>query len=87
MAWKIELSREAEKSLAKLGAEAARRIAKGLREVAALDSPRQRGKAMVGNHASHWRYRFGDYRVIALLEDERLVILVIAVGHRREVYR
>jgi mRNA interferase RelE/StbE len=87
LAWKIELSREAEKSLSKLGADAAKRIAKGLREVAALDSPRQRGEAMVGNHAGHWRYRFGDYRVIARLEDGRMVVLVIAVGHRREVYR
>ena len=87
MAWKIELSREAQKSLEKLGSDAARRIAKGLRDVATLDSPRQRGEAMVGNHAGHWRYRFGDYRVIALIEDERLVVLVIAVGHRREVYR
>ena len=87
MAWKIELSREAEKSLAKLGAEAARRIAKGLRDVAALDSPRQRGEAMTANHAGHWRYRFGDYRVIARLEDGRMIILVIAVGHRRDVYR
>ena len=87
MAWRIELSREAEKSLAKLGAEAARRIAKGLREVAALDSPRQRGKAMSGNYAGYWRYRFGEHRVIARIDDGRIVILVIAVGHRREVYR
>lgn len=87
MAWKVEISGGAEKSLAKLGSEAARRIAKGLRDVAALDSPRQRGEAMAGNHAGHWRYRFGDYRVIARLEDGRMVILVIAVGHRREIYR
>lgn len=87
MAWKIELSREAEKSLAKLGSAAAKRIAKGLREIASLDNPRQRGKAMIGNHAGHWRFRFGDYRVIARLEDGRMVILVIAVGHRREIYR
>lgn len=87
MAWKVEVSREAEKSLAKLGPAAAKRIAKGLREIVVLDSPRQRGEAMVGNHAGHWRYRFGNYRVIARIEDGLMVILVIAVGHRREVYR
>lgn len=87
MAWKIELSREAEKALGKLGPAAAARVAKGLREVAELDSPRQRGTALVGNFSGHWRYRFGDYRVVARLEDGRMVILVIAVGHRREVYR
>lgn len=87
MAWKIELTREAEKALGKLGSSAARRVAKGLREIASLDSPRQRGEAMVGNHAGYWRYRFGDYRVIARIEDGRMIVLVIAVGHRREVYR
>lgn len=87
MAWRVELGGEAEKSLAKLGSVAARRIAKGLREVAALDNPRLRGKAMAGPYAGHWRYRFGDYRVIARIEDGRMIILVIAVGHRGEVYR
>jgi len=42
---------------------------------------------MAGNFAGHWRYRFGDYRVIARIEDDRVVIVVIALGHRREVYR
>jgi mRNA interferase RelE/StbE len=59
----------------------------GLEDVAALDGPRQRGEAMVGNHDGHWRYGLGEYRVIARLEDRRMVILVIAVGHRREIYR
>lgn len=86
MAWKIDLSAEAEKSLAKLGANAARRIAKGLREIAALEDPYTRGKAMTGNHSGHWRYRFGDYRAIARIENESLMILVIAIGHRRQIY-
>ena len=42
---------------------------------------------MVGKYVGYWRYRFGDFRVIARIENERLVILVIAVGHRREIYR
>ncbi len=41
---------------------------------------------MVGNHAGHWRYRFGDHRVIARIEGQRLIIIVLAIGHRREVY-
>ncbi|WP_338113051.1 type II toxin-antitoxin system RelE/ParE family toxin [Sphingopyxis panaciterrulae] len=63
------------------------RIVKTLRQIAALDDPRQRGHALVGDYAGHWRYRIGDYRVIAKIEDGRMVIVVIAVGHRREVYR
>lgn len=86
MVWKIELEAAAEKALAKLGATAARRVAKGLREIADLEDPTVRGKPMVGNYAGHWRYRFGDFRAIAKIEGGRLVILVVAIGHRREVY-
>lgn len=86
MAWTIEVDAAAEKQLAKIGTAAGRRIVKGLREIAALDDPRQRGRAMVGDRKGYWRYRFGDYRVIMRIEDCRVVIVVVAVGHRREVY-
>ena len=87
MAWSIEYAEGIDKALRKLGRQASARIVSGLEEVAALDNPRQRGKAMAGNHAGHWRYRFGDHRVIARLEDGRFIIVVVAVGHRRDVYR
>ena len=87
MAWKIELSREAEKALSKLGAVEAKRIAKGLRAIAELDDPHLRGEVMVGNRAAFWRYRIGDWRLIVRLDDGRMVILVFAIGHRRAVYR
>lgn len=87
MAWSVELEPGAERSLGKLAATDAKRIAAKLREIAALDNPRLRGKALAGKHAGHWRYRIGDYRVIARIEDGRMVIVVIAIGHRREVYR
>ena len=87
MVWKIELSSGAEKALGRLGAAAAKRVAKGLLAIAELNDPRLRGKAMVGIYAGYWRYRFGDYRVIARIEDGQMIIVVIAVGHRREVYR
>jgi len=51
------------------------------------DDPRQLGTSMVGDRAGKWRYRVGDYRVICQLIDDRLVVLVVHVGHRREVYR
>ncbi len=86
MAWKIELDASAEKALGKVGATAARRIAKGLREIAALDDPTVRGKPMVGNYFGYYRFRFGDHRAIARIVEDRLVIVVVAIGHRREVY-
>lgn len=48
--------------------------------------PRIHGKALTANKVGQWRYRVGDYRILASIEDDKLVILVIAVGHRREVY-
>ena len=50
------------------------------------EDPRAHGKPLTANRFGPWRYRIGDYRVIAKIEDNRLVILVIAIGHRREVY-
>lgn len=49
-------------------------------------NPRQHGKALTANHAGQWRYRVGDYRLIAEIHDEEIVILILSVGHRKEVY-
>ena len=50
------------------------------------DNPRAFGKPLKSNRSGQWRYRVGDYRIIVKIEDDKLIILVIAVGHRREVY-
>ena len=49
-------------------------------------NPRQRGKGLTANRSGQWRYRVGDYRIIAKIEDDRVLILVLEVGHRSEVY-
>lgn len=86
MAWTIRIEPAVRKQIRKLGKANAARIIAGLEQIAALDNPRQRGKALSGSLAGLWRWRFGDYRVIARIEDQTVVIIVIAVGHRREVY-
>ena len=86
MVWTLEIERRAERELGKLDKHTGKRIVAAMRAVAALDNPRDRGRALAGEWAGHWRYRVGDYRVIARIEDGRMVIVVIAVGHRREVY-
>ncbi len=48
--------------------------------------PRVYGKGLTANHSGEWRYRIGDYRIICLIEDNRLVILALAFGHRRDIY-
>jgi mRNA interferase RelE/StbE len=89
MAWQIEFAEAAARELAKLDPPNARRILKFLRErLAKLDDPRSIGQALHGSRlGDFWRYRVGDYRVIAAIEDKRLLILVLRVGNRREVYR
>ena len=50
------------------------------------ENPRQYGKGLVANRSEEWRYRIGDYRILADIQDDKLVILIITVGHRREIY-
>jgi len=89
MAWKIELSATAARELDKLDAPQAKRILKFLKErLSPLENPRSIGQALRGSEfGEFWKYRVGDYRLICRIEDDRLLILVLRVGHRREVYR
>jgi mRNA interferase RelE/StbE len=89
MAWKVELSVEVDRALNKLDAQHAKRILRFLHErVAKLDDPRSSGKALHGSRLGEfWKYRVGDYRLICKIEDNRLVVLVLRVGHRKEIYR
>lgn len=89
MAWKVELSSLAEKNLDRLDPKIARRILKFLHErVAPLEDPRTIGEALKGSRLGEfWKYRVGDYRIIASIEARALKILVVRIGNRREVYR
>jgi len=89
MAWAIEFERSAERELDKLGHEAAARILRFLHErVAPLDDPRSIGEALKGAKlGAFWKYRVGDYRVIAHIDDGEVRIVVVRIGNRREVYR
>jgi mRNA interferase RelE/StbE len=88
MAWNLELSPRAQQQLDKLDKTAARRIAEFLYErVGRLNDPRQIGEPLQGTLVGLWRYRVGGYRIICTLEHDRLVVLVLRIGHRREVYK
>ena len=88
MAWALEYSRTARKFIEKLDPQTRRRI-HGLMEgrVAFLDNPRDAGKPLKGPLATFWVYRVGDYRIICDMQDDKLVILVVTIGHRGDVYR
>ena len=87
MAWTVEFTDQARKSIRKLGRSDAAKILAALDDIAKLDDPRSRGHVLTANLGGLWRYRVGDWRVIARIEDGRLVILVIDVGHRSRIYR
>ena len=89
LAWTIEIDDEALKQLKKIDRQEAKRIRDYLRDrILPLDDPRQTGKALQGSRLGNlWRYRVGDYRLICDLQDHRLLVLVVEIGHRKEVYR
>lgn len=87
MIWKIEFDSDVEKDLRKLGHIAQKRIIKFLKEkIATVQDPRAYGKALSGNLIGLWRYRIGDYRVISKIENDVFTVLVIKVGHRKDIY-
>lgn len=86
MAWTIEYTDAARKQLRKLDRATAQRIYRYMAErVAPLDDARDLGKALSGPLGELWRYRVGDYRVIAELRDNVLTVLVLRTGHRRDI--
>lgn len=89
MAWRIELDPAAVRELDKIDPQIARRILAFLHgRVAELDDPRSIGEALKGSKLGEfWKYRVGDWRIIASIEDDALRILVVRIGNRREVYR
>jgi len=89
MAYAVEFSAEADRELAKLDSQHSKRILKFLHErVAKLDDPRSIGEALRGSRLGElWKYRVGHFRLICKIEDDRLLVLILRVGHRREIYR
>ena len=88
MVWAVELAESAADTLDKLDPASQQRIWRFLRErLSRTDNPRQSGKALTGRYAGLWRYRLGDYRLICRIEDARLVVVVVKIGHRRNVYQ
>jgi mRNA interferase RelE/StbE len=87
LTWNVEWDERARKELRRLDPSAQREILRYLRErVDGADDPRRYGRALRGARHGLWRYRIGAYRLICKIEDDRLVVLVLAVGHRKDIY-
>lgn len=87
MAWKIEYAPRASKVLRKLDRQVTARILTALEDISMLANPRLRGHALVGPLKGLWTYRVGDWRVLARIEDDLVVIVVVEVDNRSRVYQ
>jgi mRNA interferase RelE/StbE len=89
LAWRVEFDPDAVKDLKKLDRQVQARILEFLRaRLAPLENPREIGEALAGSKlGNYWKYRVGDWRIICDLQDKRIVVRVLRVGNRREVYR
>ena len=87
MKYSVETTSKFDKEFRKLD-NYTKRMIKAWIEKNLVDSvnPRQHGKGLTANRNGQWRYRIGDYRLICQLEDDKLIILALSVGHRREIY-
>ena len=83
---RLEFSEAARKAFKKIDKTMQKRIKEYLDEVLQLENPRSRGKALTGNLVNLWRYRVGDYRIICDIQDEKILIKVLRLGHRKEIY-
>ena len=87
MDWRIELDPEALGELSRLDPSIQRRVIGYLREcIGKPEDPRRSGRALRGNLQNLWRYRIGDFRLICDIRDDRGVVVVLGVGHRKDVY-
>ena len=87
MNYKVVFSERAKKQLKKLDKQVSALIIGWLeKNIQGSTNPRVHGKGLVENKSGQWRYRIGNYRVICEILDNEVVVLVLEVGHRREIY-
>jgi mRNA interferase RelE/StbE len=87
MKYKVEFTKRALKDLKKLDTHTAALILGWIRKnLEDCENPRIFGKGLTANKSGQWRYRVGDYRLLAEIEDNKIIILILNIGHRRDIY-
>ena len=87
MVYKVVYDKKAIKSLSKLDKGQQKMIISWIeKNLVDTDNPKQHGKALKGNLKEYWRYRVGDYRILADINDDEIKIIIFNLGHRREIY-
>lgn len=87
MAYKVVLSSTAEDDFVKLDKSIQQRIFKYLKKIEEREDPRTLGEQLQENLSAYWKFRVGDYRLVAEIKDDILIVLMLAVGHRRDIYK
>ena len=88
MSWHVEYTKKALKQLKKLDRFDVKLIVSWIgKNIEGCKDPRAHGKGLTGNHSGEWRYRVGNYRVLCMIKDDKIVVEVFSVGHRSEVYK
>lgn len=84
----VRFSKAADKALAKMDPFDKQMVVSWIEgRLEGCNNPRQYGKGLTGNHAGEWRYRAGNYRIIAEILDDQIIIHILDIGHRREIYK
>ncbi|MDD1625991.1 MAG: type II toxin-antitoxin system RelE/ParE family toxin [Methylococcaceae bacterium] len=88
MQWTVRLSETALKTLEKINKPEQLRIRQFIKDnLANLDNPRSMGKALQGNLKGLWRYRVGNYRLVCQIYNSELIVMVLEIGHRKDIYK
>lgn len=88
MSYHVEFTETALKELKKMDRQTVRLILGWIRKnLEGCENPRQHGKGLTANRSGQWRYRVGDYRLLAEIQDDKIIILIVHIGHRSEIYR
>ena len=86
--YKVEYTPKAVRQLAKLDKNTRKLIYAWIdKNLQNCENPRQHGKGLTANRSGQWRYRVGDYRLVADIQDDRVIILMLNIGHRKDVYK
>ena len=85
--YSVEYTEKAKKQLRKLDRPAKVLIRNWIeKNLEGTDDPRKHGKSLTGSFSTYWRYRVGDYRILADIQDDELIIIAVAIDHRKQVY-
>ncbi len=88
MIYDVKYEKKAVKQIQKLDPSVQRLIKTWIeKNLIGTTNPRQHGKGLMGNKSDYWRYRVGDYRILAEIRDAEVIIIIVEVGHRREIYK